>query len=131
MPDYQKILKYVMYGRFANAHINKTFRTPSFISHHKAITPQPHPSHLSLCSLHSHPSHRSHYSHSFHRPFPACPPSGVRGPSSLFIRLSSFVPRHSSLVIRLSSFVSLHSSLVIRPSSFAPHHYNKMLIFFV
>ena len=26
--DYLSFLKYVMYGRFANAHINKTFRTP-------------------------------------------------------------------------------------------------------
>ena len=28
--DNQLLLEYVMYGRFANAHINKTFRTPSF-----------------------------------------------------------------------------------------------------
>ena len=31
--DYQQLLKYVMYGRFANTHINKTFQTASFIQY--------------------------------------------------------------------------------------------------
>gem|GEM_PF-2992693 len=29
--DNQSLLEYVMYGRFANAHINKTFRTAPFL----------------------------------------------------------------------------------------------------
>jgi len=31
-PNNQQFLKYVMYGRFANAHINKTFFTSSLLS---------------------------------------------------------------------------------------------------
>ena len=53
----------------------------------------------------------THATRTSHHPFPASPPSGVRGHSSLIPRHLSFVSRHSSLVIRLSSFVPRHSSL--------------------
>ena len=72
-------------------------------------------------------------------PFPASPPSGVRGSSSFVIRHSSLVPRHSSLgdfqsssenSIDYTIFNNFFQLVPLRGFGGSPH-YNKMLIFFV